>query len=191
MMWAVLFLAIRPLAAEEPLPPDTTSAVEGSLSNDILQLRYLWRPPVTPKGDLDLGLLITQKPEFLVTGAYMFNTDFSGVPGLTINVGPQAYAGWLQQTSKTQVFAVAAGVNARYEVVPPWHLGVFLHAFYSPGIVTFGADNVYDFSAGADVRVNDRFTVLAGYRWLKITLENLPDDRIQNSVYAGLRWKIY
>jgi hypothetical protein len=135
-------------------------------------------------------MLVGEKPQFVATAAYMFHTDFA-VPGLVINVGPQGYLGWLNGTGKTQAFALAGGVNARYEVVPSWHLGVYGYAFFSPGIITFGAKNLYDFSAGADVHVTENLTVLAGYRWMKFTLENQPDDEVQNEVYAGLRWRLY
>lgn len=189
----LLLLAVRPLLAEEPLAPDTKDAVEGTVGNDAVQLRYLMQAPLKQRSDLDFGLLIAQDRQFVASAALMFNTNFAGVPGLQINVGPQVYAGWLNGVArKTQVFAVAAGVNARYEVLQQYHIGVFIHAFYSPGIITFGAaDNVYDFAAGADARITDRLTVLAGYRWFKITLEQQPDDRLQNEVFAGLRWRLH
>lgn len=192
ILCALLFVAVRPAAAQEPLPPDTHSAVEGTLGNDVLQLRYLTQAPLKQRSDLDLGLLIGSGRQFLATGALMFDiSNLAGLPGLEINVGPQGYLGWLNGVGKTQIAAIAAGVNARYEVVPQYHVGVFIHAFFSPGILTFGvADNVYDFAAGGDVRVTDRLTVLAGYRWLKITLDGQPDDKLQNEVFAGLRWRL-
>lgn len=189
---ALLIFAVRPLLAQEPLPPDTKEAVEGTVGNDAVQLRYLTQSPLKQKGDLDLGLLVGSGRQFVATGALMFNTNFAGVPGLQINVGPKVYAGWLNSVRKTQVFAIAAGVNARYALLPQYHIGVFIHAFYSPGIITFGAaDNVYDFAAGADARITDRLTVLAGYRWFKITLNDQPDDKIENEVFAGLRWRLH
>jgi hypothetical protein len=187
---ALLFVAVRPLAAQEPLPADTKSAVEGTLGNNVLQLRYFMQSPLQQKSSLDLGLLIATERQFVATAALMFDTNL-GVPGLEINVGPQGYLAWLNGVGKTQVAAIAGGLNARYEVVPQYHVGVFGHAFYSPGILTFGvADNVYDFAAGADVRITDHITVMAGYRWFKFTLSNQPGDEVQNEVFAGLRWRL-
>jgi hypothetical protein len=35
-----------------------------------------------------------------------------------------------------------------------------------------------------------RLTGLAGYRWLKFTLVNEPDEKVSNELFAGLRWRL-
>jgi hypothetical protein len=190
MMCALLLLTTRQLAAQSPLSPDTKSAVEGTLGDQVLQLRYQTLLPVQPKSDLVLGLLLAEAPQYVLTGGVLFDTNF-GVPGLEIEVGPQGYAGWLTGPKKTQVFAIAGGVVARYEVLRQYHLGPFISAFYSPSIVTFGqANNVYDFIAGGEGRITDRLTILAGYRWFKFTLQEAPANKVQYEWFGGLRWRV-
>ena len=124
----------------------------------------------------------------------MFHTDLNIVPGLQIGVGPQGYLALLNALNKTDVFAVAFGVDARYPLPfleRHWGIAAFGSAFYSPGVLTFGnAANVYDFTAGAEVRFTPRLAGRAGYRWLKFTLIGEPEDRVQNELFVGLRWQL-
>ena len=191
MMCAVLIVAAHDLAAQEPLPPDTKSSVEANVGNNVLQLRYQMQATIQQKSDFDLGVLLAQDRQVVATGALMFDIPHIALSGLQIEIGPQGYLAWLSGTRKTQIFALSGGVTARYEVVPQFHVAVFGSAFYSPEILTFGAaNNVYDFIAGADISFTDRLTVLAGYRWLKFSLDQQPDDKLQNEVFAGLRWRL-
>jgi hypothetical protein len=172
------------------MEPNTKQAVMGTIGNDALQLGFMSHDDPVHTADLDLGFLITENRQFLATGALMFGTDITQVPGLAVRFGPKGYLGWLEGVGKTQIAAIAGGVSARYDVLPDQGVAVVMHAFFSPNILTFGvANNVYDFLAGAEYRADDRFTVLAGYRWLKITLSNQPDNKLLNEVYAGVRYR--
>ena len=192
VMGGALLGAAREAAAQsEPLDPNTKTAVMATIGNDALQLGYMMHNAPLHNADLDLGFLIDTDRQILGTAALMFGLDFAAVPGLTIRFGPQGYLGWLQGQGKTQIAAIAGGVSARYDVLPENGVAVVVHGFFSPGILTFGvADNVYDFLAGGEFRATSRLTVLAGYRWLKISLNNQPDDRLLNEVYAGIRWRL-
>jgi len=191
----LLLLAAGALHAQEPRPTGTTTAVEATGGNSVLQLRYLapspWEATGRGRSDLDYGFLLSEDRDIIASTALMFHTDLHMIPGLTIDVGPQGYLALLNALKKTDVFAAAFGVDARYTVLPRWGIAVFGSAFYSPGVLTFGdAHNLYDFTAGGEVQFTPRLAGLAGYRWLKFTLVGEPDDRVQNEVFAGLRWRL-
>jgi hypothetical protein len=182
------------LHAQEPRPTSVTTAIEATGGNSVLQLRYLAPSPWQPTGarsDLDYGFLLSESRDIIASTALMFHTDLHIAPGLTIDVGPQGYLALLNALNKTDVFAAAFGVDTRYLLLPDWGIAAFGSAFYSPGVLTFGnAHNLYDFTAGAEVQFTARLAGQAGYRWLKFTLVNEPDDRVQDEVFAGLRWRL-
>ncbi len=193
-MLGVLALAVAgPIWAQEPPPRGTGPAIDATIGNQALQLRYLAPSPLTRQAtsDLDYGLLLTENREFVGSAALMFNTNLDIVPGLRLQVGPQGYLALLDEPKKTDIFALAFGANARYDLIPRLGLAVFGAAFYSPGVLTFGnAHNIYDFQAGGEMRFTSRLYGLAGYRWFKFTLTDEPDDRVANEVFAGFRWAL-
>lgn len=186
-----LLLAAGAATAQEPRPPDTSSAVDATIGNSILQVRYLSESPIGPaRTDLDYGLLLSENNDIIASVAMMFDTDLVQVPRLRFRIGPQAYLARLRAPTKTDFFALAGGANARYELIERLGLAVFGSGFYSPGVLTFGsAHNLYDFTAGAEIRFTSRLVGMAGYRWLKVTVVNAPSIRVQNEVFAGLRWQ--
>ena len=50
--------------------------------------------------------------------------------------------------------------------------------------------NVTDFTAGIQVRFAPRLYALAGYRWFNFKFPFGPDDRIDNSLFAGMKWDL-
>lgn len=194
----LLLFAGNALHAQEPRTTDTTTAVEAMGGNSVVQLRYLspspWAATGRGRSDLDYGFLLSENRDIIFSTALMFHTNLDLLPGLTIDVGPQGYLALLSGIRKTDVFAVALGADARYILPflsPRWGIAVFGSAFYSPGVLTFGsAHNLYDFTAGAEVQFTPRLTGLAGYRWLKFTTVGEPDVRVQNELFAGLRWRL-
>ncbi len=191
-LWPLLFLAARTVHGQEPLPAGTGSAVEAFAGNSVMQLRYLGPSPLTGvPSDLDYGFLLSEDRDIIASAALMFHTNLHVVPRLTLEVGPQAYLALLNAQQKTDVTAVAAGANVRYEIIRRWGIAAFGSAFYSPGVLTFGnAHNLYDFMAGGEIRCTPRLTGIAGYRWLKFTTVGEPDVRVQNELFAGLRWQL-
>lgn len=187
-----LMLAAGAAQAQEPRSPDTHSAVSAVIGNSVLQVRYLTQSPFEQvKSDLDYGLLLTEGNDVIGSAALMFDTTLNQVPRLRFQIGPQAYLARLTGPQKTDVFALSVGANARYDLVHSLGLAAVGSAFYSPGVTTFGsAHNLYDFSAGAEIQFASRLTAMAGYRWLKFTLANQPDRKVQNELYAGLRWQL-
>jgi hypothetical protein len=191
-IWILLLLA-GAASAQTPRPLDSKRAVDATIGNSVLQLRYLTEAPslTGSSSDLDYGLLLTEDNDLIASAALMFDTDLEQVPRLSFRIGPQAYLARLVTQQKTDVFALAAGANARYEIIRRLGFAAVGSAFYSPGVLTFGsAHNLYDFTAGVELRFASRLTGMAGYRWLKVTLVNQPDIRVQNEVFAGLRWQL-
>jgi len=181
-----------PLAAQPPLATSTRSAVDATVGNQVLQLRYLTNSPFNGIGNnVDYGVLLTENREFMASAALMFDTEIAPVPRLRLQVGPQVSLAWLEAAHKTDVFAASLGAIARYELLQRLGLSAFGGGFYSPGVTTFGnAHNMYDFTAGAEVRLAGRLYALGGYRWLKFTLVDEPDERLANEVFAGIRWQL-
>ncbi len=190
-------IAAPQVYAQVPRPADTGRWIDVTVANDVLQLRYLAPAPFNPGGgtraDLDYGLLLSQDRDIVGTAALMFNTELINfVPRLTLEVGPQAYAAELNALQKTDVFAIAFGVNARYELIQRLGVAAFGSAFFSPSVITFGnARNVYDFTAGGEIKFTSRLVGQAGFRWFKFTLVNEPNDKIESEVFAGARWALH
>jgi hypothetical protein len=191
MIGGALLAAARTAGAqEEPLDPNTKRAVMATVGNDALQLGYMQHNDPVHNADLDLGLLMTQDRQFMGTAALMFWTQL-GPSTVTIAAGPIGYLAWLEGQGKTQVAAIGGAIAGRWDALPGPGLAVVVHGAFSPGILTFGsANNVYDFLAGVQFRASDKFTILAGYRWLKITLNNQPADELLNEVYAGVTYRL-
>jgi hypothetical protein len=187
-----LLLAAGGVGAQVPRPPDSNRVVDATIGNKVLQLRYLTESPVGPaKSDLDYGLLVTENNDLIGSAALMFGTNLDQVPRLRFEIGPQAYLARLVAQQKTDVFALAAGANVRYDIIRRLGLAAVGSAFYSPGVLTFGsAHNLYDFTAGVELTFASRLTGMAGYRWMKFTLVNQPDIKVQNELFAGLRWQL-
>lgn len=197
MRWTVaitlcVLVGARVALAQPPLGAPGERAAEATVGNEVLQLRYYDRSPLSSvNSNLDYGLLLTENREFVASAAWMFTTAVSPIDRLHFQVGPQAYLAWLATGTKTDVFAIAGGAGVRYELIRRFGLSIFGSAFYSPGVLTFGsAHNLYDFTAGGEIRLFDRFYGLAGYRWFKYTLVNEPDERLVNEVFAGVRWQL-
>lgn len=194
----VLLLGGSVAHAQEPRPPNANTAVEAMGGNSVAQLRYLgpspWEETGRGSSDLDYGFLLSENRDIILSTALMFHTNLDVVPGLTLDVGPQGYLALLSAKQKTDIFAVAFGADARYLLPffsPRFGLAAFGSAYYSPGVLTFGsAHNLYDFTAGGEVQLTERLGVMAGYRWLKFTTVGEPDVRVQNELFAGLRWKL-
>lgn len=188
---ALALVPLRCVCAQEPRPTGAGSAIEGAVGNEVMQLRYLTPAPVSQvRGDLDYGLLLSERRDVIASAALMVDTNLKVLPRMRLQIGPQAYLADLAAAQKTDVLALSLGANTRYEIIPRMGLAAFGSAFYSPGVITFGsAHNLYDFTAGAEIRVAPRIVALGGYRWLKFTTVNEPDVRVQNEVFAGLRWR--
>jgi hypothetical protein len=183
--------AALPVHAQAPRPSDHPF-LEATVGNDVLQLTWLRPFPSTKAtGDLDYGLLISHNRDIIGSAALLYKTELHVLPNFTLQIGPQGYVALLGEGNKSDVFALALGLNARYDIVPSMGFGVFGSAFFSPAVLTFGAgDNIYDFQAGGEIGISPRLGLVAGYRWLKLTLTAQPEERVSNELFVGLRWQM-
>jgi len=188
---ALALAAALPLQAQQPRTPTTGSVIDATAGEHALQLRYLAASPYQPvPSDLDYGLLLSNQHNVIGSAAWLFHTNLDLVPHLSFNIGPQGYLASLAQQSRS-VLAVAIGGNARLELIPSLGLAVYGSAFYAPSVLIFGAaNNVYDFTAGVQVRLAPRLLALGGFRWFRFSLQNSPDDTVQQSVFVGMRWNM-
>src|SRR5690349_14855123 len=119
VLFAICMLVTATTAlAQTPLAASTEKAIDATAGNRVLQLRYYDHSPVSQlSGNLDYGLLLTENREFVLSGALMFDMDLVPVPRLHLQIGPQANLAWLATGTKTNVFALAVGAGARYELI--------------------------------------------------------------------------
>jgi hypothetical protein len=187
-----VFVSERIAVAQAPLGAAGERSADATVGNQVLQLRYYGSSPLSSvNSNLDYGILLTENRDFVASAAWLFDTEIP-LSGLRVQVGPQAYLSWLSTGTKTDVFALALGANIRYELIHSVGFSLFGSGFYSPGVLTFGsAHNLYDFTAGAEVRLFDRLYAQAGYRWFKFTLVNEPDEKVANEVFGGVRWQLH
>jgi hypothetical protein len=185
---AALVSCIATALAQAQSDPDKQRSLELSLSEEAGQLRY-----DTPSnlGGADsrmfYTLFLSEDRDVVGSAALLLNSDLQW-GALTVRFGPQAYAALLDEENE-DVFALALGVEARFEVVKSRGIAVVGSAFYSPDILTFGsADNLTDFMARGEIRINENLIGLAGYRWFELDLLNREERELQNEIFVGARW---
>jgi hypothetical protein len=178
--------------AQAPSAQTDGNAIEFSLSDRSGQFRYL-----TPQQfgsvptDINFGLFLNENRDFVANAAMLFKTNLPLGP-VSVAVGPQAYAALLGNPNRDDVIAIAFGGEVRWDVIESYKLAVVGDAFYAPSILSFGKlNNVQDFSARAEVRIVSNLILFAGYRWFTFNLSGEPNEKVQNAVMVGLRWRVY
>ena len=191
VLGALLLGAAVPLCAQEPRTPATGPVIEGMASNYTLQLRYMAAAPVSIRSDLDYGLLLGDPHNAIASAAWLLDSEWEHViPRLSFEVGPKAYMALLANENRG-VLSLAVGGDARLELIPRIGLAFVGSAFYGPSILMFGAaNNLYDITAGVQVRFARRLLALGGYRWFRYSLQHTGDDTVQNNVFVGLRYDL-
>jgi hypothetical protein len=169
---------------------DQQRSLELSLSEETLQLRY-----DTPS---DLGgtdskmfytLFLSEDRDVVGSAGLLLNSDLQ-LGALSVRFGPQVYAALLDEENE-DVFSVSLGVEARFDVVKSRGIAIVGNAFYAPDILTFGsADNLTDFQARGEIRINDNLIGFAGYRWFELDLLDREEQELQNELFAGVRWTL-
>ena len=121
--------------------------------------------------------------------AILFDTDLELGP-FQVRLGPQAYAALLNEENE-DVFALAISASVRFDLIPSRGVALVGSANWSPDITTFGsADNLSDFMARAEMRLSDRVTGFAGYRWFRLDLTERERKTLQNELFAGVHWQL-
>lgn len=177
--------------AATQLPGVNGRAAEITLSNRTLELSYL-----TDAGRFNLensqlsgGLLLSEDRDVVGMVGVLVPTDLRIGSFISIDVGPRAYLGLLQEENE-DVMALAGGIQLRVDLLRSRELALVGSAYYAPDIVTFGSgDNVKDLAARAEARLTRRVVAYAGWRWFDINIPG-PDDRtLQDQFIAGFRWR--
>ncbi len=58
-------------------------------------------------------------------------------------------------------------------------------------MLTFGsADNLQDYMARAEIRLNSSLLGFVGYRWFELDLLERQERKLQNELFAGVRWQL-
>jgi hypothetical protein len=187
---AALVSFIATALAQAQSDPDKQRSLELTLSEEAGQLRY-----DTPSnlGGADsrmfYTLFLSEDRDVVGSAGLLLNSDLEW-GALSVRFGPQAYAALLDEENE-DVFALALGVEARFDVVKSRGIAIVGSAFYSPDILTFGsADNLTDFMARGEIRLNENLVGLAGYRWFELDLLNREERELQNEIFVGVRWML-
>ena len=166
---------------------------EIAISEDSLQLRYIdprsgEDAPGGAAGELGLGLFFSENRDFVASAHYYAHADRLGFRGLTILVGPVAYGAMLSRDN-SDVFAVALGAEARYELLRRPELTIVGRAAYAPDILTFGSgDNLWDIVVRAEMPITDRIVGFGGYRLFEVDLL-VGNEELEESIHLGLRYR--
>lgn len=165
-------------------------SLELALSEETLQLRYDTTTDLGgPDSRMFYTLFLSEDRDLVGSAALLLDSDLKLGP-VEFRFGPQAYAALLDEENE-DVFAVAIGAELRYDIVESRGFAVVGSAFYSPDILTFGtADNLTDFMARAEIRLNDKLLGFAGYRWFELDLVDEQERKLQNELFAGVRWQL-
>lgn len=170
--------------AQDDRPPQG----ELALTDDSVQLTYMTDAESVgvPDGDLSFGFFFNEERDIVGSAAVLIDATQLRWNRFSISFGPKMYAALLGETD-TDVFSLAVGGEARYELLRRNDVDLVVRGFYAPDILTFGsADRVYDVSAHVEIPLTERTVGFAGYRYYKTDL--IDDSRLlENSVYLGAR----
>lgn len=188
--WVSMALGMMAALIAPPLPAQD-AAGEISLSDESVQLRYIREHQSrvsNDPGELGFGLFWTENRDFVANANYHFEASRLRFDRLTLLAGPVAYAAMLN-TENTDVFALALGVELRYEFMRRLDLDLVGRAAYAPDILTFGsADQLWDVTARAELPLTDRVTGLAGYRLFEVDLLQGTNE-LEESIHIGIRYQ--
>lgn len=163
------------------------AAGEIGLSDEAVQLRYLLSDARTAGNELGFGMFLNENRDIVITSHFYVEADRLRFDRLTLKAGPVAYAALLS-TENTDIFSIALGAEARYELLRQQELDLVARFAYAPDILTFGsADNIMDFTGQAELPLTERVTGFAGYRLFEVDL--LSGEReIEESLILGIRY---
>ena len=166
-------------------------ALELAMSDETAQLRYIDPEEILGRDNSEISytLFLSEDRDVVGSAAAMMDTNLS-VGSFNIRVGPQGYIGLLSEENN-DVFALAFGVDARLNLTRNRGLAIYGSAHWSPDVLTFGsADNLTDFMARAEAQLTDRLLGFAGYRWFELDQLDRQDRKLQNEIFAGVRWQL-
>ena len=181
--------SIAALAAAQNAPDGRS--LELSMSDETAQLRYIDPEEILGRDNSEISytLFLSEDRDVVGSAAAMMDTNLS-VGQFNIRVGPQAYVGLLSEENN-DVFALSFGVDARLNLARNQGIAIAGSAFWSPDVLTFGsADNLTDFMARVEAQLTNRLLGFAGYRWFELDLLDRQERKLQNEIFAGVRWQL-
>ena len=142
---------------------------------------------------LSFGIFIDEDRDIIGNAKLMIQDllkDQLAMP-LSFSAGTKAYLGLVNDPKDEDVFAIAPGVGARFDI--PIILGMPMYVdadfFYAPEILTFGnADNVVDFTTRFEVDFLPSLTAFIGYRILRFDMEDTGKHNFDKSFHLGMRY---
>lgn len=169
---------------------DDRRYLELALSDESAQVHY--DGPTSLGGDdsrAQYAIFLSEDRDVVGSAGLLMDSDVN-LGAVNVRFGPQAYAALLDEENE-DVLALALGLEARLDLAREGGLALVGRAFYSPDILTFGsADNLRDFSARAELRLSDRLLGFAGYRWFELDVLMREERKLQNEIFAGVRWRL-
>jgi len=158
--------------------------------------------------DYSKDIRLMEMEESKLSAAFYFNEDRDIIinaglmlPGLlkdrlpiplSFSVGARAYISLLTEPTNKDVFVLAPGAGARFDIPVNFDMPMAVTAdfFYGPSILTFGdADQLLDFTARFEVTVIPRATGFIGYRKLRFELDNIGNQDYEDSFHIGMRYR--
>jgi hypothetical protein len=166
-------------------------AVELAFSDETAQVRYRSSTNMIAQKNAEVfyTIFLSEGRDVVGSAGLLAGTSLD-LGALQIKLGPQAYAALLSERN-SDVFALALGVEARYDLVRNGALAVVGSAFYSPDVLTFGeADNLRDFMARAEIGLGPRLIGFGGYRWFTLDQLRREEETLQSEMFVGVRWQL-
>ena len=166
-------------------------AVELAFSDETAQVKYRGSTNVIAQKNAEVfyTIFLSEERDVVGSAGLLAGTNLD-LGALQIKLGPQAYAALLSERNN-DVFALALGVEARYDLVRNGALAVVGSAFYSPDVLTFGeADNLRDLMARAEIGLGPRLIGFGGYRWFTLDQLRQEEETLQSEMFVGVRWQL-
>jgi hypothetical protein len=176
--------------AQAPTSP-TARSIELAISDETAQLRYDGPTHTGGEGSrMQYSLFLSEQRDVVGSAALLMDSSTLEIGAFDFKFGPQAYAALLDEENE-DVFSLALGIEARFDFLENYGIAIVGSAFYGPDILTFGsADNLTDFMARAEIRLNERLVGFAGYRWFELDVLEQEERKLQNEVFAGVRYEL-
>ena len=187
----LVLMIIAACAATLAQAQNAEPAVEVSLSDETAQVRYIDPKRIggSDDGELAYSIFLSEGRDVIGSASALVGTRLRA-GAFEIRIGPQAHAALLSEENQ-DAFALAIGLDARLNLSSNRALAIVGSAFWSPDVLTFGsADNLTDFMARAELQLTDRLLGFAGYRWFELDLLDREDRKLQNEIFAGVRWQL-
>lgn len=165
-------------------------------SERVLQLDYIndIRIMDMEGNKLSFGILLDEDRDIIGNATVMIPGLFKEqlpIP-LSFSFGGKAYLALLNEPENEDVFALAPGVGARFDIPIDIGMPMYVDAdfFYAPEILVFGdASDVTEFTTRFQIDLFPQLTGFAGYRILRFEIEDTGNMDFDDRLHIGLRYR--